>query len=111
MVKEPHPETPQDGGEDGHNPVLRPAAFLASIAAWILAAGLPEQDAGARWVGTLAFHLLAALLIKWIYTRKHSPRPPLLSPALFLIAAGIALLGRLGPDRVETALQGTSVIA
>ena len=50
----------------------------------------------ARWIGELIFHLLAALLITWLWMRKQEPRPSLLSPWLFLVAAGIALLGRFG---------------
>jgi hypothetical protein len=72
-------------------------AYLGSIAAWVAAAGLPDGGSVARWIGTLLFHLLAALLIRWIYTRRQVPRPTLWSPWLFLGAAGIALLGRLGP--------------
>ena len=48
----------------------------------------------ARWVGALVFHLLAALLLTWLFVRKQEPRPGLLSPWLFLAAAGVALLGR-----------------
>lgn len=72
----------------------RSAALIASIALWLLAAGLPEDEPIARWVGELLFHLLAALLITWLFVRKQEPRPGLLSPWLFLVAAGIALLGR-----------------
>lgn len=72
----------------------RAAALLASVALWLLAAGLPEDEPVARWIGELAFHLLAALLITWLFVRKQEPRPSLLSPWLFLVAAGIALLGR-----------------
>ena len=69
-------------------------SFAGSIALWIVAAGLPQGEPVARWIGTLLFHLLAALLIVWLFFRKQEPRPPLLSPWLFLVAAGIALLGR-----------------
>lgn len=86
------------------SPGLLGAAFVASIGVWIAAAGLPGDEPVARWIGTLLFHFVAALAIRWIYTRKQSPRPRLVSPTLFLIAAGVALLGRLGPDPVEAAL-------
>lgn len=86
------------------------ALTVAAAVAWLVAAGPPGEQSVAAWVGMLAFHLLAALLIRWVYTRRQVPRPALLSPALFLIAAGIALLGRVGPERVETALQGTSTM-
>lgn len=69
-------------------------SLAASFALWLLAAGLPQDEPVARWIGTLLFHLLAALLIVWLFVRKQEPRPPLLSPWLFLVAAGIALLGR-----------------
>lgn len=79
------------------------AAWIAGAAAWIAAAGLPEDQPIARWIGMLLFHFVAALLIRWIYTRKQSPRPRLISPTLFLIAAGVALLGRFGTDPAEAA--------
>ncbi len=72
--------------------------FVASIALWLLAAGLPEGVPLARWAGMLLFHLLAALLIRWLLVRTQRPRPRLWSPWLFLIAAGVALLGRVGPS-------------
>lgn len=72
----------------------RTAALLASVALWLLAAGLPEDEPIARWAGELLFHLLAALLITWLFVRKQEPRSSLLSPWLFLVAAGVALLGR-----------------
>ena len=73
------------------------AAFVGAAALWILAAGLPERDQTiAAWVGMLAFHLVAALLIRWLLVRKQQPRPPIWSPWLLVIAAGIALLGRFG---------------
>lgn len=72
----------------------RIAALAASIALWLAAAGLPDDQPVARWVGQLLFHLLSALLITWLFVRKQEPRPGLLSPWLFLVAAGIALLGR-----------------
>ena len=72
----------------------RTAALVASVALWVLAAGLPQDEPIARWIGELLFHLLAALLITWLFVRKQEPRPSLLSPWLFLVAAGIALLGR-----------------
>lgn len=89
----------------------RIALTVAAAIVWLVAAGPPGEQSVAAWMGMLAFHLLAAVLIRWVYTRRQEPRPPMLSPALFLIAAGIALLGRVGPERVETALQGTSTIA
>ena len=72
----------------------RNAALLASVALWFLAAGLPEDQPIARWIGGLVFHLLAALLITWLFVRKQEPRPSPLSPWIFLVAAGIALLCR-----------------
>ncbi len=72
----------------------RAVALVGSIALWLLAAGLPGDQPVARWVGALIFHLLAALLITWLFLRKQDPRPSLLSPWLFLVSAGIALLGR-----------------
>ncbi len=71
-------------------------ALVGSIALWVVAAGLPGDQPVARWVGALVFHLLAALLITWLFVRKQEPRPSLLSPWLFLVAAGVALLGRFG---------------
>lgn len=70
------------------------AGFAVSVALWLVAAGLPGDQPVARWVGALAFHLLAALLITWLFVRKQEPRPALWSPWLFLVAAGVALLGR-----------------
>ena len=67
---------------------------LGSIVLWLLAAGPPGDQPPARWIGMLVFHLLAALLITWLFVRKQEPRPSLWSPWLFLVAAGIALLGR-----------------
>ena len=72
------------------------AAFVAAAALWIAAAGLPGDQTVASWIGMLAFHLLAALLIRWLLVRKQQPRPPVWSPWLLVIAAGIALLGRFG---------------
>lgn len=73
------------------------AAFVGAAGLWIAAAGLPGGDQTvASWVGMLAFHLLAALLIRWLLVRKQQPRPPIWSPWLLAIAAGIALLGRFG---------------
>lgn len=73
------------------------AGFGAAAALWIVAAGLPEEDQTvASWVGMLAFHLVAALVIRWLYIRPQKPRPPVWSPWLLAIAAGIALLGRFG---------------
>lgn len=66
----------------------------ASIALWLVAAGAPGEQPVAGWVGMLIFHLLAALLLYWLFVRKQEPRPRLLSPWLFVVAAGIALLGR-----------------
>jgi thiol:disulfide interchange protein len=74
--------------------VKRLLALGAALAVWLVAAGLPGDQGLARWVGGLLFHLLAALLICWLFVRKQQPRPGLLSPWLFLVAAGIALLGR-----------------
>jgi hypothetical protein len=74
--------------------VRRLATIAGSIALWLVAAGLPGDQPVARWVGGLIFHFLAALLITWLWVRKQEPRPSLLSPWLFLVAAGIALLGR-----------------
>lgn len=71
-------------------------ALLGSVALWLVAAGPPGDQPTARWIGGLIFHLLAALLITWLWVRKQEPGPSLLSPWLFLVAAGIALLGRLG---------------
>lgn len=73
----------------------RAAALGASIALWLVAAGPPGAQPVARWVGMLVFHLLAALLIYWLFVRKQEPRRRLMSPWLFLVAAGIALLGRV----------------
>lgn len=73
------------------------AALLGSLALWLVVAGPPGDQPVARWVGGLIFHLLAALLITWLLARKQDPRPGLLSPWLFLAAAGVALLGRFGP--------------
>lgn len=92
------------------SPVLVGLAFVAAIALWIAAAGPPGDQTLAEWIGALLFHFLAALLIRWIYTRKQTPRPRLVSPTLFLIAAGIALLGRLGAEPVEATAQGASTI-
>lgn len=92
------------------SPMLLGLAFVGSIIVWIVAAGPPGDQPPARWVGALLFHFLAALLIRWIYTRKQTPRPRLVAPALFLIAAGIALLGRLGAGPVEAAVQRASAI-
>ncbi len=72
--------------------------FAGSITLWLLAAG-PHGDAPiARWVGMLLFHLLSALLIRWLWVRTQQPRRRLWSPWLFVVAAGVALLGRLGPS-------------
>ncbi len=72
------------------------AAFAVSVALWLVAAGFPGHEPVARWTGELIFHLTAGLLITWLFVRKQEPRPSLLSPWLFLVAAGIALLGRFG---------------
>ena len=73
------------------------AGFIGAAALWIVAAGPPERDQTvAAWVGMLAFHLTAALLIRWLLVRKQEPRPAIWSPWLLVIAAGIALLGRFG---------------
>ncbi len=87
----------------GQSPILPILAFVGSITIWIAAAGPRGDQTPAEWVGALLFHFLAALLIRWIYTRKQTPRPRLISPTLFLIAAGIALLGRFGADPAEAA--------
>jgi hypothetical protein len=71
-------------------------ALLAAVAAWLAAAGPPGHLAVARWIGMLLFHLTAALLIRWIVSRRQVPRPSLWSPWLFVVAAGVALLGRFG---------------
>lgn len=72
--------------------------MLLTAAVWLVAAGPPGDEPVARWAGMLAFHLVAAALMRWLYIRVQKPRPPVLSPTLFLIAAGIALLGRFGPS-------------
>ena len=72
------------------------AAVIGSIALWMLAAAPPGGRLVSEWIGTLLFHLTAALLITWLFVRKQDPRPSLWSPWLFMIAAGIALLGRFG---------------
>lgn len=77
------------------DPAKRALALLASALVWLVAAGLPGGQPIARWAGALVFHLLVALLICWLFVRKQQPRPGLFSPWLFLVAAGIALLGRL----------------
>ncbi|HJR44086.1 MAG TPA: hypothetical protein VJ927_00620 [Actinomycetota bacterium] len=72
-------------------------AYIGASALWLAAAGMPDDDQTvAAWVGMLAFHLLAALVIRWLYIRPQKPRPPVWSPWLLVIAAGIALLGRFG---------------
>ena len=78
----------------GEGALKRTAALLGSLALWLVAAGSPGDQPVARWVGGLIFHLLAALLITWLFVRKQEPRPSLWSPWLLLVAAGIALLGR-----------------
>lgn len=70
-------------------------AYIASIAAWLIAAGVPS-DGSARWIGALAFHLVAAALIRWLWIRPQRPKPEFWGPSVFLIAAGVALLGRMG---------------
>ena len=70
-------------------------AYLGAFALWIVAAGLPEEGV-ARWIGTLAFHVLVAALIRWLWIRPQRPKPRFASPSIFLIAAGVALLGRMG---------------
>lgn len=70
-------------------------SYLGAIVVWLLAAGLPE-DGAARWVGALVFHLLVAALIRWLWIRPQRPKPAFASPWIFLIAAGVALLGRMG---------------
>ncbi|MDP9067014.1 MAG: hypothetical protein M3N53_01530 [Actinomycetota bacterium] len=75
----------------------RTLALLASLGLWLVAAGPPDDEPIARWAGMLVFHLLAALLIRWLLVRTQKPRPRLWSPWLFVIAAGVALLRRLGP--------------
>lgn len=82
-------------GDD--NPAATGAVFVGAIALWLVAAGPPGDQPVAGWVGMLLFHLAAAALIRWIYIRTHRPRPAVWSPVLFVIAAGIALLGRFGP--------------
>ncbi len=72
--------------------------FAGSITLWLLAAGLPGDAPIARWAGMLLFHLLAALLIRWLLVTTQQPRRRLWSPWLFVIAAGVALLGRVGPS-------------
>ena len=76
-------------------PLGKGLLLAGSVAIWLAAAGLPGDQPVARWVGTLLFHLLAAALIVWLFVRKQVPRPAIWSPWLFLVAAGIALLGRL----------------
>lgn len=70
---------------------------LGALALWIVAAGLPDEGV-ARWIGTLVFHLLVAASIRWLWIRPQRPKPPFASPSIFLIAAGVALLGRMGPN-------------
>lgn len=72
-------------------------AFLGGIALWLVAAGPPGAQPVAGWVGMLLFHLLAATAIRWLYIRVQKPRPRVWSPVLFVIAAGVAVLGRFGP--------------
>ena len=72
-------------------------SFAAAIALWLVASGGPT-DGAARWVGELVFHLLAAMLIRWLWIRPQKPKPAFWAPSLFAIAAGIALLGRFGPS-------------
>lgn len=74
-----------------------PLAFAAAIAVWLAAAGPPGEQPVAGWIGMLLFHLAAAAAIRWLYIRVQKPRPRVWSPVLFLIAAGVALLGRFGP--------------
>jgi hypothetical protein len=74
--------------------VKRTLALVGSVALWLVAAGMPGDDPVARWIGGLLFHLLAGALIVWLFVRKQTPRPSIWSPWLFLVAAGIALLGR-----------------
>lgn len=93
----------RDGeGSAGEGPKRRdPATVAAMIAAavvWLLAAGPPGDQPVAGWIGMLLFHLAAAALMRWVYIRVQKPRPPVLAPSLFLIAAGVALLGRFGPS-------------
>ena len=70
-------------------------AYLGALAVWIVVAGLPA-DGVARWIGALVFHLLVAALIRWLWIRPQRPKPAFASPWIFLIAAGVALLGRMG---------------
>lgn len=72
-------------------------AYAASIALWLIVAGAPE-DGVARWLGALAFHLLAAALMRWLWIRPQRPKPEFWAPSVFLIAAGVALLGRMGQN-------------
>lgn len=78
-------------------------AIAGAAAVWLVAAGPPGDQTMATWIGRLAFHLVAAVLMRWLWVRVQKPRPRILSPSLFLIAAGVALLGRFGPDTVESA--------
>ena len=71
--------------------------YVAAVALWLVAAGPPE-DGVARWVGTLVFHLLVAALMRWLWIRPQRPKPAFMSPWLFAIAAGVALLGRMGQN-------------
>ena len=70
-------------------------AYVGALALWMVAAG-PPHDGIARWIGGLVFHLLVAALIRWLWVRPQRPKPPFTSPWIFVIAAGVALLGRMG---------------
>lgn len=72
-------------------------AYAGALALWVLAAGLPD-DGVARWAGALVFHLLVAALIRWLWIRPQRLKPSFMSPWLFAIAAGVALLGRVGQN-------------
>ncbi len=78
----------------GSSPGRTIIAFGSSAALWLVAAGGPGDQPVARWVGVLIFQLVAALLIRYLYIRPQKPRPRTWSWSVFLIAAGVALLGR-----------------
>lgn len=78
----------------GRQTLLTVVTYVGALALWFLAAG-PPREGVARWIGTLVFHLLAAALMRWIWIRPQRPKPAFWAPALFLLAAAVALLGRV----------------
>ena len=85
-----------------------------SVALWVLLAGPPtvETDSGAEYagafVGGLLITLAIASVLRFVYVRFVRRGRPLLSPWLFVIAAFVGLLGKLGNLAEENEERATA---